>query len=383
MKIAFFTDTYLPNKDGVVSSIVSTRLALEAMGHEVYIFASGSRKDKKENKDPRVHYFASTAFRPYPDYKIALFPFLASGKLRRYGIDVIHTHGIATMGLASLQASVRNGLPVIGTFHTMLPDATHYLSKNKLVDSMAKGMIWRYLKWFFNRCDLAIAPTGTIQSIMVEHGIKRVEVAPSGIDLRKFPVTDTEHDGEIGLYLGRMALEKNLGIVIGSLPHILKSHPDFRLVLAGKGPELDFYKKLVAQKNLQKYVTFLGYIKDGELAGTYGMCDVFVIPSKFETQGLSALEAMACGKPVVASRELALGEIVKDGYNGFLCGGNDEKEFAEKVIKALENRAALTVGARKTAERFAVDKCAANLVRIYEKAIDGKKEKLAARKKRK
>ena len=128
MRIAFFTDTYLPNKDGVVSSIVSTRLALEAMGHEVYIFASGSRKDKKENKDPRVHYFASTAFRPYPDYKIALFPFLASGKLRRYGIDVIHTHGIATMGLASLQASVRNGLPVIGTFHTMLPDATHYLS---------------------------------------------------------------------------------------------------------------------------------------------------------------------------------------------------------------------------------------------------------------
>lgn len=375
MKIAFFTDTYVPNKDGVVSSILATRRALGAMGHEVYVFTSGSRKDKKENRDQMVNYFTSTTFKPYPDYKIALFPFLAPNKLKKYKIDLIHTHGIATMGLAALQAAGSLKLPVVGTFHTMVTDATHYISKNKLVDRVAKQMIWNYLKWFFNRCDASIAPTATVKEIMSDHGIRRIEVAPSGIDLGRFPATNTPHDGTIGLYLGRVALEKNLTLLIESVPHIMKTRPDFRLTIAGRGPALDYYKKLVAQKWFGRWITFTGIIPDNELAAAYGKCDVFAMPSKFETQGLSVIEAMTCGKPVVASKYLALKEIVRNGYNGYLSDGNEPKEFAERILKALGEKGKLAIGARKTAERFSAEKCTKRLLEIYGQAIERNRER--------
>ena len=102
MRIAFFTDSYLPQWDGVVSTILGFRKELEREGHEVYIFAAGSRKDKEENKDPHVYYHASTPFKPYPEYRVALFPYLSERRVRKLGIDVIHTHGMATMGLAAL-----------------------------------------------------------------------------------------------------------------------------------------------------------------------------------------------------------------------------------------------------------------------------------------
>lgn len=105
MKIAYYTETYLPNKDGVVTSILIFKKALEDMGHEVYIFAAGDRKAKRENRDKRVFYYTSTPFRPYPMYRIALFPFTSQNKVRKLGIDLIHSHGMATMGLAAVEAA--------------------------------------------------------------------------------------------------------------------------------------------------------------------------------------------------------------------------------------------------------------------------------------
>ncbi|MFH0817276.1 MAG: glycosyltransferase [Candidatus Micrarchaeota archaeon] len=377
MKIAFFTDTYIPNRDGVVTSMLTTREYLEKNGHTVYIFTSGSRKAKQENKDPNAFYYTSIPFRPYPDYRIALFPFLSERKVKKLGVDLIHCHGVATMGLAAALTAKRLKLPLVTTFHTLIPEAVHYVARGKTMKKVTKDVAWGYLQWFLSQSNLVISPSGVIKGVLAEHKIKS-EVVPTGINVNRFNTNVDGNsvredlglqDNKIVLHIGRLVKEKNLDVVIKASLIVAEEIPNVRFLIAGMGPATGYYKSLVKNNDVERLFIFKGYLNRDLLPNYYAAADIFAFPSKFETQGLVALEAMACGKPVAGANYLAIKELVKDGVNGYLFDPDNPDDCAEKIITTIRLGPKAAKACRETAEIYSVENCAARLVKAYEKIL--------------
>ncbi|MEM3437085.1 MAG: glycosyltransferase [Nitrososphaerales archaeon] len=379
MKIAFFSDTYLPNRDGVVTSILTLRKALEERGHEVFIFCSGSRQVKERNLDDHVFYYTSIPFKPYPNYKIAIFPFFSKRKIEKLGIQLVHSHGIATTGWVAIWTAISLNLPILTTFHTLIPEAVHYVAKSNIVRGLIKKIAWDYVRFYLKRSDVVIVPSNAIKDVLIKHGLKReIYVIPTGIDVNKFNPNVNGglirkllgvKDEYLVLYLGRLVKEKNLDVLIKAAPKVLKKLSNCKFILAGVGPAKEYYENMIIKNNVRNSFILQGYIEEEKIASYYAASDVFVFPSKFETQGLTALEAMACGKPVVGADYLAIKEIVKNGYNGYLFNPDDPDDCAEKIIKTINEKSLMSKNARKTALEYSVDKCINKLLAVYEKMI--------------
>lgn len=377
MKLAYFTDTYLPNRDGVVTSILGFRHELEKRGNEVYVFAPGSRKIKKENADPRVFYTTSTPFRPYPAYRIALFPFMMERDVKDAGAGLVHTHGIASMGLAAARTAYALELPFVGTFHTMVTEATHYVYTHEVGREFVESMMWKYLQGFFNRCHQVTAPSPCTAKLMEQHGIANVNVVPNGVDVERFsPKTDPGSlrntlgvRGPMILHVGRLVVEKNLDTLIRAAPAVLSKKPDAKFVVLSEGPAKADYVEMVEGAGLAGSFIFTGFVPDADLPLYYAAADVFAIPSRFETQGVVALEAMAAGRKVVGANWLALPDFIEHGRNGFLFDANDPADCGAKILEALDAGPEIGKAARKTAEDYSIERCTDRLLDVYKKAM--------------
>lgn len=377
MRIAFFTDTYLPNVDGVVTALVNYRKFLEERGHEVYIFAPGTKKQREENTDKKVHYFSSIAFKPYPDYKIAKFPFFsATNILKELQPSVVHSHGIATTGIAAFQAAKKINVPVVASFHTLVSDATHYLSENEVLKKFFSDLAWSYLRWYYSNFEKVIAPSNFAAKILEKNGIKNIEVLPNGIDTKLFEKeVNREYvrkkykiNEPLVLFVGRVAKEKNLELIIEASQHVINKINKVKFMIVGKGPALEYYKDLTLKKGVSEYFIFTGYVEQEELISIYKSADVFVFPSLFDTQGLVVLEALAAGLPAVVQKESASAEFVLDNICGYHF--SDVRDFADKIIYAIENREKLKDKAIERAKEFDIRKRTEELEKFYEKIIE-------------
>lgn len=382
LKIAFFTDTYLPNIDGVVNSIISYRGELQRRGHEVSIFTSGSRSDEEENQDPQVFFFNSVRFPPYPQYKIAIFPFGSRQIVKEEGVQLVHSHAIASMGLAALTTAKTLGLPLVGTFHTMAPKAGFLVVKNEIGQSIFSALSWQAIKQFYRPYDLVLAPTETIRGMLQENGIERTAVVPNGIDAERFKpnphgklvreMLGIRPREKVILTSGRLSGEKNVDVLLKAAKIVLQKE-DARFVIQGDGPVRQKMVKLARKLGIANRVLFPGFVKDFEVPFFYNACDVFATASTFETQGLALLEAMACGKVSVGADALAIPEMLKHGRNGFLFQPGNEKDLAEKITEALRlgdrERKRMEGEARKTALQFTIAKSTDTLVKAYRKVL--------------
>ena len=383
MKIAFFTDSYLPNVDGVVTSVCNTRKELERRGHEVFIFSPGTKQQKKENNDDHVYYFTSTSFKPYPDYRIALFNFLSPIKVvKEYDFDIIHSHGIATTGLAAIKSSQKLGIPAIATFHTLIPNAAHYITHHQQLQGIVHNMIWKYLVWYYSHYKKVIVPTNYVKKTVEQKGVKNTILNPSGIDLSKFSKNSNgedfrksfkiKKDTKIILHVGRVALEKNLEELIEVAPSIMNIIPSIKIVLVGKGPAFDHYNSLVNKKGLSQYFLFTGYLNHELLASAYSAASVFVFPSMFDTQGLAVLEALASGTPAVVKKNSAASEYIEEGKNGYIY--NDHFDCAEKIAKAIENKEKIKNATIDSVKQFDIRITVDLLLDVYNSVLQKKSD---------
>jgi glycosyltransferase involved in cell wall biosynthesis len=368
MRIAFFSDTFLPNTDGVVSGILSLRSELTRQGHEVIVFTSGSLADKRANADPNVFYFTGVPLPKYPQYKAALFPVRAITTAKMLGVEVVHSHGLATMGLAAIGASAFCDAPSVCTFHTNVAMATHYVTANPDLANSVGGVIWKYLQFYMAGFDERTCPSKFVQGVLMEKKI-RTRVAPNGIDFVRFKRTKAASEFEFGgrtliLTLGRVGKEKNLDLLLRAAPLIKKEVKDALFVIGGRGPYLEEFQRKVAASPVSKDFRFLGFMKGDMLPSLYSRAGVFAFPSLFETQGLVALEALACGTPAVVAARSASADFVKDGMNGRLFEPN-ERDFAQKVVSALSGRKKLSRNARASILEYSKEKCARRFVGIY------------------
>lgn len=382
LKIAFYTDTFLPAVDGVVVSILNFRKELEKRGHEVYIFASGNAKTKQLVKDDdRITIIRGLTFKKYPQYSLALFPIASAFKLMNVRIDINHAHTPFMMGVHALTVSKFDRKPLVGSFHTLFTNSSvikEYTVDSKFIRKAILKYSWKYAQLFYERCDSVVAPSDSIKNMLTRKGINGVNVVPNGVDIKRFSpsidgskirskVSKNSRD-KLVMYVGRISREKRIETLIEAA-RMLKNE-NIRFALVGTGPAYAHYQHMVERMHLQDKIRFMGFVGNGELPKYYAACDAFCIPSTFETQGIVSIEAMASGKPVIGADYLALKELIKNGKNGEKFAPGDSRGCANKIRKVLYNIDSYK-GMVDTAKLYSVQKTTDDLLDVYRRTLNG------------
>ncbi len=364
LRIAFYTDSYFPAIDGVVTSICGFKRELERRGHKVYTFAPAKQEDMKKYGRKDVFLYAGVKFKPYPQYSTALFPYYSSLKLKSLGIDIIHNQTPFMMGFTGLLAAKLNNYPAVSTFHTLLNSRSldAYYPKNRALRRFYAKYLWKYVKFFYRSSDAVIAPSNSIATMLRKQKVGNITVVPNSIDLKRFnrkisgsgmlEKLGIGREEKVVLYMGRISKEKRLDVMLHAAKLLLKRRTDIRFVVGGAGPELDASRRLSAKLGISANVIFTGFVRTDELQQMYAASDLLCLPSNFETQGIVALEAMAMGKPVVGSDYMALHDLIKDGRNGERFKPSDARSCASKIEKVLNNSSAYTKHATETARQY-------------------------------
>ncbi|UCD91977.1 MAG: glycosyltransferase [Methanobacteriota archaeon] len=380
MRIAVLTDTYLPTIDGVVNSLITTRKALEDLGHEVFVFAPEDKKNGNTD-DPRTVYLRARQLKMYPGYRLTtLLPGKEVRYFREHHFDVIHTHGLAVMSAKGIWIAHTLKLPLILTFHTMVLDALSWYNPFGLKLGFMESITKRWVRYVLHRCYGVIAPTSAILDELKELApkMRMTDIIPTGIDQKRFhPSVDGSRvkekwglDGEeVILHVGRISPEKNLDMLFDAFASLRKKRGSVKLMVVGMGPAYQDCKSYVNRKGLSDDVIFTGFVNDNELPEYYAACDTFAITSTFETQGLVVLEALASGKPVAGIRYRAIPEFVKDDDTGYLFNTNDTEGCANAIEKTLDNAQSLVPNARRMAEGYSIEACTERLVDLYDRVI--------------
>ncbi len=379
MKIALFTDSYLPTVDGVVTSVLTTRRQLEADGHEVVVFAPAdpSRRVKRE---PNTIFVRARELRHYPGYRLAMLPGREVDQVKDLGIDVIHIHGVGTVGIKGLWASWQAKIPSVQTFHTMIQDTLPFYSPFGINLHVLERGLRLYLRVFLRKSTGVVVPSRAILDEILELSPEApiADVIPTGVDPERFSPSVSGRSvrtkwglngDDIILHVGRVAPEKNLATLIHAFPTIQETNPDAKLLVVGSGPYLERFYDLVRHMDLTGSVIFTGFVPDADLPKYYAAADAFAIASKFETQGLVVLEALASGCPVAGADYRAIPEFVHEGENGFLFDPTDVPGCAAAVVKCLDERDRMREAARASALPYSVRNCTHRLESVYERLV--------------
>ena len=371
MRIAMMTDSWFPTRDGVVTSVSIIKESLEALGHEVFIVAP---EPEDQFKQDGVYYYPAIRFRTYEGYYVPIVPAKNIDAIREIDPDIIHIHGVATMAIRGLVYGRILGIPTVMTFHTMVDDAARFYSPVPVRPDALQRWIWIYLRHIIKHVDVLVTPTACIGEELRKHQteFRNLMTVPTGIDVGKYRpglecgFVRERHglgDRRVVIHVGRISYEKSLDLVIRAMINV-----DAVLLVCGRGPAKKEMEDLVEWLGLGKRVVFAGFVPDEELPAYYNAADCAVSASGFETQGLSILEAMSCGKPVACMNARAFSEIVHDGENGFLF--DDLKSCTEAIAKALDAPDGIKEGARRTALETSREESAKKYVEAYGLAIE-------------
>jgi 1,2-diacylglycerol 3-alpha-glucosyltransferase len=379
MRIALFTDSYLPTVDGVVNSVLTTRRQLEANGHEVVVFAPEDPR-RRGFRETGTIYVRAKEFRHYPGYRLAMFPGHEVDLIKDLGIDIVHIHGVGFVGIKGLWASWQAKIPRVSTFHTMIHDTLPFYSPFGLNMHLLERGLRFYLRVFLRKTQGVVVPSRAIlkEILALSPTVNIADVIPTGVDADRFR-PDISGQGirtkwglnghDVILHVGRVAPEKNLTTLIHAFPKVQEANPDTKLLIVGTGPYIEEYYNQVKRLGLSGDVIFTGFVPDADLPRYYAAADAFAIASKFETQGLVVLEALASGRPVAGANYRAIPEFVTEGVNGALFDPNDVRGCAAALIRCLRDRDGMQEAARDVALTYSVERCTRRLEQVYERLI--------------
>ncbi|ATH92862.1 glycosyltransferase family 4 protein [Bacillus glycinifermentans] len=334
MKVAIFTDTFTPDVNGCARTLKRYTDFLEKKGIPYKVFAPESTHETQFSSS--IRRFASLPFFLYPECRLAL-PNLIQMKaeLREFRPDLIHIATPFNIGLAGLKYAKKSNIPVVGSYHT---DFDQYLAYYDL--HMFSKLLWKYMHWFHKSFQKIFVPSHETLRQLKMRQFRNLSIWKRGVDCCLFnPAFRTEKVREqYGIkeryllsYVGRLAPEKDLETLLMTADHP-SLQKDVHWLIAGDGP---FKKEL--EKRAPANMTFAGYVKGEELSSIYASSDLFVFPSPTETFGNAALEALACGTPVVGADSGGLKDFIQHGKNGFLAEPKNPEAFAAHILEILSN----------------------------------------------
>ena len=386
MRIGLFTDTYPPYINGVSTSVAMLENALRKKGHQVYIVTVNSEnlKYKYENED-RIIRIPGVPIGIY-DYRLTgVYPLKALNKIKKWNLDVIHSHTEFGVGTFARIIAKQFNIPLVHTYHTMYEDYVHYITKGYFNNTSKR--IVEYLTNFY--CDQTatelIVPTKKTYDLFKEKYKyeRNVHIVPTGIEVEKFYNENIKktaldeirkkHNISKGnfviLYVGRIAKEKSIDFLIESHEELAFKYKA-KLLIVGDGPDIDNYKKLAKKLKIEDNVIFAGKIPWEEVCNYYAVADIFATASRSETQGLTVIEAMAASLPVVAVNDESFNTVVVNDLNGYLF--ENKKQYKEAVSKFIDEPSKLKhfrEQARINAETYSSKYFGERVLDVYKSAI--------------
>ncbi len=365
MRIALFTETFLPKIDGIVTRLCHTVEHLHRAGDQVLIISPEG--GLTEYKGCKIYGVEGFPLPMYPELKVAIPHPGVGTQLEAFQPDLIHVANPAVLGLGGLYYAKKLNLPLVASYHTHLPQYLHHYGLG-----MLEEVLWSLLRSAHNQANLNLCTSTAMVEELRNHGIERVDLWQRGVDTELFQpdqataqmrdrLTQGHSDCTLLLYVGRLGAEKE----IDRIKPILAAIPNARLALVGDGPN---------RQNLEEHFAgtpthFVGYLRGQELADAYACADAFIFPSRTETLGLVLLEAMAAGTPVVAARSGGIPDIVTDGVNGYLFDPADEDgaiTATQHLLSHTTERETLRQNARIEAERWGWAAATGQLRRYYQ-----------------
>jgi len=431
MRIAYLTDTYSPEINGVVTSILNFTQNLAKDGHEILIIAPKyNRKRDPKIENITIKRYASFSFASNKETRLA-YPAVIGivNNLRAFKPDIIHIQTPMSIGVVGIMAAKILGIKNIQTYHTYIPEFMVYLSPYNLlgldkatsaiasskavrliieseayklldetsVDIRRKSEVvrginklarrlrgrkgqtfsdrfaWDFTRFLYGRSDVVLTPSKALAKLLIKHRMKvPVYDLSNGIEFHYF---DKKKDYRIRnrmVHIGRLGLEKGADVVIRSLAVARKTNPKLTLDIYGDGPAMATLVKLSDSLGLGDCVNFLGFTPRAKIKKLLKGYDFFITASTIETQGLVILEAMAAGLPVIGVDALAVPELVYDNKNGYLVEPKNPKAMAEAMIKMTENKVKnekFGAYSLKIAETHDLPHCSEKLENIYSELI--------------
>jgi glycosyltransferase involved in cell wall biosynthesis len=352
VRIAFFTETFLPATDGVVTRLRHTIEELASMRDEMLVIAPRYPDGGPDSyAGAPIYRVSGVPFPPYPRIKLSFAHPGVGRVLGRFGPDLVHAVNPFILGPGGIYYARRLGVPLVASYHTHVAAYARYYN----LDFWYNATRW-WTRQLHNRADINLCTSEATMNYLREEGVKRVRLWPQGVDARRFHpdkaseewrerLSEGHPEDRLLLYVGRLAPEKG----IERLKTILLEVPRTRLAIVGDGP---------ARENLERefrggLAVFTGALQGEDLASAYASADAFLFPSTTDTLGLAMIEALASGLPVITARSGASREIVSEGENGLLYEADSTSSLVAAVRRLLSDegfRAALARRARIAAE---------------------------------
>ncbi len=391
MRIGIFTDTYLPDINGVVSSVELLRKKLEDNGHDAYVICTykGHAKVKKEGKIIRL---PGVEVKQLYGYALTSpLHFLYIEELKTLNLDLIHAETEFGVGIFANIVASNLGLPLVRTYHTTYEDYTHYVNfiNSKTLDKGLKKFVVSWSKLYCDNCVKLITPSKKTMEMLTSYGVKTpIDIVPTGVELERFKDENINFDKvaeikkevklkdneKLLIFVGRIAQEKSIDSIIKAFEKVKENNLALKLMIIGDGPSLTELKELTNSLSLNDYIYFMGKKPFDEVANYYKAADGFISASTSETQGMTYIEALASGLMVLAHFDEVLEDIVKEGENGYFFKDDvysSIEKFNSLTKEELNNKKENCISSitQYDAETFGKES-----IRIYEEAIKEYKE---------
>ncbi len=378
MKIAFFTETFLPKVDGIVTRLTKTIEYLIKNGDEVIVFCPEGCPT--EYKGAKIVGVAAMPLPLYPELKLGLPGPSVADALEEFKPDLIHVVNPAVLGLGGIWLAKTNNIPLVASYHTHLPKYLEHYGMG-----MLEPLLWELLKAAHNQALLNLCTSTAMVKELESKGIRRTALWQRGVDTESFKpefrnqemrqkllgkYKDTD---SLLIYVGRLSAEKQ----IERIKPVLEKIPDACLALVGDGPHRGQLEKIFENTK----TNFIGYLAGEKLASAYASGDIFLFPSSTETLGLVLLEAMAAGCPVIGANKGGIPDIINDEINGCLYDPDQEDQGEQSLIDATkkilldkEKKEQMRKAARKEAEKWDWNQATLQLKNFYDETLNNKTE---------
>ena len=389
MRVGIFTDQYYPLISGVVTSIKMLKDGIEQLGHQVYIFTSFDEKKATELIPSDVINIPgrSYPFKNLKDYRYTFTHKKFVKIIKKYNLDIIHLQTEFNIAKIAKVAHKKLNIPVVHTMHTLWNDYFKYLSPffdkhaHNLMNSLLKKM---FMKDCAKMSEIQIVPTKKVFEQKDNYALgKEIRIVPTGIELDRFYPNNLDKEKELKikqllnikegtfvfLYIGRTSEEKNIPTLIKAFARANLDNSVFLIV--GGGPELDELKDLAKELKIDNKIIFTGLVEWVNIPYYYQLGDVFLNASQSETQGLTYIEALASGKPLLVQKDECIEDVVVDYYNGLYFDGEDELvQKMKEIVKAPDTLKTIKANTLKSVENYSKEQFTKNILSIYNEAIE-------------
>ncbi|MDR2793795.1 MAG: glycosyltransferase [Treponema sp.] len=378
MNIGIFTDTYVPQINGVVTVVRTLKIELEKAGHRVYIFTVRHPQAVDEEGVFRV---ASFQFLNEPQHRVGVFLekeviFIA----RSLQLDIVHSHTEFSLYLAARGVCKKLNIPHVHTLHTYYEDYYYYLPLILKFFVQVKPFFRRV----FRNQQCIIAPSQKIKTFLdrIEYD-KEVKVIPNGIELSLFYEHSEDmfikmkafrthfniaEDDEVIIFVGRFGIEKNIETLIGNFKRIHERRPKAKLLLVGDGPDRHELQTYAYRLGISGSIIFTGYLQwPDEIKIAYAVSDLFMSASHSEVHPITFIEAMATARPVVAVADISIADMVINEENGYAV--EDDTKLWEKALVILENpgvKRSMGMRSEAISKNYSVERFITSMLAVYE-----------------